>query len=49
MSAFKATKQSKTIPLMVMGNHHYGNGLSVADAQSLFLSKTGMNPFIFIK
>ena len=49
MSAFKATKQSKTIPLMVMGNHDYWNGLSVADAQSLFLSKTGMESIYFHK
>ncbi|MFZ0443230.1 MAG: metallophosphoesterase [Bacillus sp. (in: firmicutes)] len=49
MSAFNASKQSKTVPLMVMGNHDYWNGLSVADAQSLFLNKTGMESLYFHK
>ena len=35
MSAFNASKQSKMVPMMVMGNHDYWNGLSVADAQTL--------------
>ena len=49
MSAFNASKQSKTVPLMVMGNHDYWNGLSVADAQGLFLNKTGMESLYFHK
>ena len=49
MSAFNASKQSKTVSLMVMGNHDYWNGLSVTDAQSLFLNKTGMESLYFHK
>ena len=49
MSTFNANKQSKAVPLMVMGNHDYWNGLSAADAQALFLKKTGMESIYFHK
>ena len=49
MSAYNAKKQSKAVSMMMMGNHDYWNGLSVDDAQKLFLNKTGMESTYYHK
>ena len=49
MSVYNHGKQSQTVSMMAMGNHDYWNGLSVADAQTLFLNKTGMEAIYFHK
>lgn len=49
MSAFHSRKQSQAESLMAIGNHDYWNGLSAADAQKLFLHKTGMESIYYHK
>ena len=49
MSVYNHGKQSQVVSMMAMGNHDYWNGLSVADAQTLFLNKTGMETIYFHK
>ena len=47
MSVYDSGKQSQVVSIMAMGNDDYWNGLSVADAQTLFLNKTGMETIHF--
>jgi hypothetical protein len=49
MTAYRARKQSKAVSMMAIGNHDYWNGLSVTDAQKLFLNKTGMESIYYHK
>lgn len=49
MAVYNAKKQADAVSLCAIGNHDYWNGLSVADAQNLFLEKTGMKSIYFHK
>ncbi|WP_066391293.1 metallophosphoesterase family protein [Neobacillus mesonae] len=49
MSAYNVRKQPKAVSMFAIGNHDYWNGLSVADAQKLFLKKTGMESIYYHK
>jgi hypothetical protein len=41
-SLYDVKKQPQAVSLITIGNHEYRNGLSEADAQKRFLTKTGM-------
>jgi predicted MPP superfamily phosphohydrolase len=47
MAAYKANKHPQAKPMFAIGNHDYWNGLSVADAQTRFLEKTGMEAIYY--
>ena len=49
MSVYDSGKQPQVVSMMAMGNHDYWNGLSEADAQTLFLNKIGMETIYFHK
>jgi 3',5'-cyclic AMP phosphodiesterase CpdA len=49
MSAYHAHKQPGAVSMFAIGNHDYWNGLSAADAQKRFLSKTGMESISYHK
>lgn len=49
MSAYNAHKQPGAVSMFAIGNHDYWNGLSAADAQKRFLTKTGMESICYHK
>ncbi len=48
-TAYNARKQTQAASMFTIGNHDYWNGLSVPDAQKLFLEKTGMESIYYHK
>ncbi|MFE4351221.1 metallophosphoesterase [Peribacillus butanolivorans] len=49
MALYNAKKQTQAASLFAIGNHDYWNGLSVTDAQKLFLKKMGMESIFYHK
>ncbi|MFJ5716049.1 metallophosphoesterase family protein [Neobacillus sp. NPDC093127] len=46
-NAYNVRKQTQAVSMFAIGNHDYWNGLSVANAQKLFLEKSGMESIYY--
>ncbi|MFF2446998.1 metallophosphoesterase family protein [Neobacillus sp. NPDC058068] len=48
-NVYNSKKQTQAVSMFAIGNHDYWNGLSVANAQNLFLEKSGMESIYYHK